>query len=467
MSLPTELIESSCNQSSTYFISRANLNFPCADHTLPLSHAQKEAFDLAISNSPISLISGNPASGKTRVGCFVLEMSVQFEKSILVIASHANTLEAYKNLNVNSLCLGISSNYLDGIATWLRHNLAQPKINFIPPHLLPDPLLETLQESTYLTQWVDLAEEGNKKNLQEEMRKIFPQVSESRLNLLVEKLCKLYPLLKQHQKLKEHYLNLSEEGILQLVELMLETTKIPILATFQSVLNSDVKFKQFDIVLVEDSHLLSNDDLLLTASMTDKLILLGENIRSDTFFTCLSECLSPAYRTHLSENFRLHPMLSRPIFSTFYHSQPYSPLQNYSYRTFQDRLRWIDVHEDELIAPQLFDFIENSDIDLFSIKVGILTFSITSKEVVQNQCPEQWLNQIFIDSWENWYGKECNVLLIVCDGTKPTPDQLRLALTRANDAIVCFGDISRYEISSFRTLIRDKALTIEREVSLL
>lgn len=115
------------------------------------------------------------------------------------------------------------------------------------------------------------------------MMKVFPQVSKSRLDLLVEKLYKLYPLLKQHQKLKEHYLNLSEEGILQLTELMSETTKIPILATFQSVLNSDVKFKQFEIVLVEDSHLFSDHDLLLMASMTNKLILLGENIKSDTF----------------------------------------------------------------------------------------------------------------------------------------------------------------------------------------
>lgn len=467
MSLPTELIESSFNQSSTYFIARANLNFPCANHALPLSHAQKEALDLAISNSPISLISGNPASGKTRVGCFVLEMSVRFQKSILVIASNGNTLEAYKNLNVNALCLGTSNNYLDSISTWLRYNLAQSKINFMPPHLFPDPLLETLQESTYLTQWVDLAEKGDKKNLQEEMSKIFPQVSESRLNLLVEKLCKLHSLLKQHQKLKEHYLNLSEEGISQLVELMTETTKLPILATLQNILNSDVKFKQFDIVLVEDSHLFFDHDLLLIASMTDKLILLGENIRSDSFFTCLSECLSPAYRTNLSENFRLHPMLSRPIFSTFYHSEPYSSLQNYSYRTFQNRLRWIDVREDELIFSQLLDFIENSDIDIHSIKVGILTFSITAKQFVQNQCPEQWLNHIFVDSWENWYGRECNVLLIICDGTKATPDQLRLALTRASDAVICFGDISRYEMSSFRTLIRDKALTIEREVSLL
>ena len=113
------------------------------------------------------------------------------------------------------------------------------------------------------------------------------------------------------------------------------------------------------------------------------------------------------------------------------------------------------------------DFIENSDIDIFSIKVGILTFSITAKEMIQSQCPEQSLNQIYVDSCENWYGKECNVLLIVCDGTKPTPDQLRLALTRASDAIVCFGDINQYEMSSFRTLIRDKTLTIEREVSLL
>ena len=467
MSLPTELIESSCNQSSTYFISRANLNFPCANYTLPLSSAQKEAFDLAISNSPISLISGNPASGKTHVGCFVLEMSVRFQKSILVVARHANTLEAYKNLNVNSLFLEIFNNYSDSIFAWLRHNLAQPKINFMPLHLFPDPLLEILQESKHLNQWIDLAEKGDKKNLQEEMMRVFPQVSKSRLDLLVEKLYKLYPLLKQHQKLKEHYLNLSEEGILQLTELMSETTKIPILATFQNVLNSDVKFKQFEIVLVEDSHLFSDHDLLLMASMTDKLILLGENIKSDTFFTRLSECLSPAYRANLSENFRLRPLLSRPIFSTFYYSQPYSSLQNYSYRTFQNRLRWIDIHEDKLITPQLLDFIENSDIDIFSIKVGILTFSITAKEMIQSQCPEQSLNQIYVDSCENWYGKECNVLLIVCDGTKPTPDQLRLALTRASDAIVCFGDINQYEMSSFRTLIRDKTLTIEREVSLL
>ena len=102
---------------------------------------QQEALDLAVSNSPIALISGEPGSGKTRVGYLALNMAVQHQKSVLLVANHSNTLEAYNNLKIRPLRLDKSNNYLESVTIWLRDQFAEPKLNFSSPYLLADPLL--------------------------------------------------------------------------------------------------------------------------------------------------------------------------------------------------------------------------------------------------------------------------------------------------------------------------------------
>ena len=64
MSLSLELIKRTVEQSSSYLTTRAALNFPRSQSNLALSLLQQEALDLAISDSPIAMISGNPGSGK-------------------------------------------------------------------------------------------------------------------------------------------------------------------------------------------------------------------------------------------------------------------------------------------------------------------------------------------------------------------------------------------------------------------
>jgi superfamily II DNA or RNA helicase len=145
MSLSLQVIEANLEQSGTYLMSRATLDLPIINSSLSLSPYQQEALDLAVSNSPIALISGEPGSGKTRVGYLALSMAIQHQKSVLLVANHSNTLEAYNNLKIRPLRLDKSNNYLESVTIWLRDQFAEPKLNFSSPYLLADPLLETLQ----------------------------------------------------------------------------------------------------------------------------------------------------------------------------------------------------------------------------------------------------------------------------------------------------------------------------------
>jgi hypothetical protein len=457
------VIEANLEQSGTYLMSRATLDLPIINSSLSLSPYQQEALDLAVSNSPIALISGEPGSGKTRVGYLALSMAIQHQKSVLLVANNSNILEAYNNLKIRPLRLDKSNNYLESVTIWLRDQFAEPKLNFLSPYLLADSLLETLQNLPNSVRFLNLNLDNleQKLRLKEELESIFPQTSEARLDLLIYRLQKSSPLLKNREHLRQNYRNLSDQAISQLAESIIETAKIPILGTLNNILETEIKLRQFDLIMIEDSHLLSCKELTIIASMINKLILLGEIINTSSYFTNLFNCLSPAYRVNLPENFRLNNNLARIIFPYFYYSNPYSPPQTFIF--FANRLLWFDIRNQEKIYPRLFNFLETLD---STLEIGILTLSNNIKEILQNKFLEHQQNNVFIDILENWIGKECDVLLIICDGIRPTTDQLRLALTRARELIACFGDIEQYEISVFTSLLKSKNFHIEREVTL-
>lgn len=459
MSLSLELIQKTTEQSSSYLVNRAGLNLPSYQSNIPLSSLQQEALDLVISDSPIAMISGNPGSGKTRVGYLAFSMAVHYQKSVLLVAHHVNTLASYQKLPLQPLILDQNMNYGKAASLWLRYQMSEPKIDFLPPYLLADSLIKKLQNQPNFGHLLTLAVSDEKMQLKKELEVIFPETSKHRLELLIFYLEEYFTLIKQRLLLLNQYKTLSDQAIAQLIKITIETTSIPILSTINNVLKTELELKKFDLIMVEDCHLLSESSLMVLASMTNKLALIGELTNNHSYFSNLSKSLSPAYQVNLSENFRLNPSLAYLIFPFYYHNYPYSLLGQY--KSFINRLCWFDIRSGSILITQLFSYIDRLDSGL---SLGIIVFSDSTKQVLQLQCPKQWKNNIIIDSVDNWIGRECDVILIVCDGSQPSYGQLCCALTRAKEMIACFGDKNQYEQSEFSPLFKADNFYVEREV---
>jgi hypothetical protein len=273
--------------------------------------------------------------------------------------------------------------------------------------------------------------------------------------------------LQQRILLLNDYRGLSDRSFNQLVSTMIQTATIPVLGTYKDIIKTELKFQQFDCILVDDAHNFNQEELQQIARMANKLVLIGEmgdsRKSNKTDFSTLVDNTFPAYRVKLSENFRLHPQLAYKVFNYFYGFYPYSPLQRYS--SITNRLCWFDATTHQAILQQVLSFLNNYS----EIEIIILTFSTQSKNYWKSRISPLDKVLININDIKEFIARECDAMVIIFDDVIPNYDQLRLAFTRAKEIIACFGDRNFYEIqasSPLRPLFLANLFHIIRDVSL-
>lgn len=129
----------------------------------------------------------------------------------------------------------------------------------------------------------ELITETNQEKLRKRIKQKFPQISDSRCMLLMAKIKKFSHLLIQREYLKQNYQNLADNDLEELTQLTINTVSFP-----HTCLISDIDLmpdKIFDIVIIENSHLLTQNVIEIIAKNSQKLILLGElDTDRDNFF---------------------------------------------------------------------------------------------------------------------------------------------------------------------------------------
>ena len=263
---------------------------------------------------------------------------------------------------------------------------------------------------------------------------------------------------------------------------------MPILGTVEEFLqprHRQLWKMSFDCVIVESAESLTWSELVLIAGVTNKLILLGNlplnlsfpsrrNFTQSPPLEWLGEFLLPTYRYQLTEQFRLHSTIARPIFDVLYDRWIRTQPQPNTITLSQERLQIIDVRGKPIDGVNLWEgkrllkFM--SELGTAKAKqIGILAFSAAQKTWLQNNCPLEY-RQVFIGSFADWVGKEIEILLVSCVGypEKLTAANNAIALTRASDYLILFGDYQLWssQPSPLQDLLYRPELIREREVSL-
>ena len=106
-----------------------------------------------------------------------------------------------------------------------------------------------------------------------------------------------------------------------------------------------------------------------------------------------------------------------------------------------------------------------------NIKVGILAFYESQAQWLKANCPVDWLERVYIGTAEEWTGKECQIMLISCVGypDRVSPSAICIALTRASEALILFGNQQTWQESDslLSRLFHQTQLHSNREVSLV
>lgn len=461
MNLPLQAIEKVIEQPPSFIRERANLNLPHCETNFPFRPRQREAIELALSNCPVAIIAGIPGSGKTEITKAVVNTAIKHQRSILIIAPLQSTLEQYQNLPIITLEATTELEYRQRVKDWLKEKLQNPQINFTPVYSFPDILFDSLQPD----KWLDLIQQNNEKNLTQEVKKTFPDISDARCFLLVKQLQKSTNLLAQRERLKQDYQRLSEPALEELTTVTLNSVNFPVVCLSQRL--NLLPGKSFDLVIVEDSHYLEQATIKTIAKSSKKLVLLGEIWRDSNYFLKkLFNHLSPAYRIEIKENHRLHPDLATKIIPSLYHYYPYTPI-NYAFLPSDtqepNRLIWHDVVNFQQLIIILSQYLQqNPDSEL-------LTFSASSCQKIQQKLANYQITYQ-IKSIENWHGKECSNLLIICDkndSKQPNKQDIQLALTRAKNTITILGDKTYYEKSIFSPFFEQNLFHLKRDLTLI
>lgn len=491
-SFPSQLIQKTIEQGAVYVTLDTSLSFAEITPNLHLSTSQQVALNLCLANTPLMVIQGVPGSGKTRLAQVLARGLIEQQKRILILTHHSVTKSAYQTLPVVPFSLSCSQDY----DTWLTEQLQQKYLgklpmNFLPLHLLPDSLLEQLRLPQKLEKWLSILQDNDRRNeIKSLLQTEFPQTSEARLNLLAYRLQKLVPLLQQQLWLHQQSAQLSQEAAITITEQIKQQASIPILGTVSEFLQPQhQEFRQiFDCVIVEEAEYLSWEQLKSIAEVAHKLILLGNlplnlpfpnrtNYSQSPPLLWLGEFLLPTYRYQLTEQFRLHSAIAKPVFESLYNqrirTQPQSDVLTLPQLTA--RLQWQDVRgkaverENAWEGKRLLKFM--SDLGAArSMQIGILAFTEAQRDWLRNHCPPEFSN-VAIGSFADWVGKEIRILLVSCVGEPEnlTVENLAIALTRASDYLILFGDYQLWSdrVSPMRDLLRQSELQREREVSLL
>jgi hypothetical protein len=456
MSLALQVIKTVLSESSRFIRERTELNLPDSTSSFPFRKKQREAVELALSNAPVVAISGTPASGKTEIALASLETAIAHQCSTLVVAPFASTFNRYENLPLPSLQITSDRDYRQNAKTWLRQQVAKPKLDFLPPHCLEDSLFEELQMKRDRQFWLRLLREEESlqkiQKLTQAVAEIFPNIHPKRQELLVHRLKKSETLLEQRERLHQDYTTLSDHAFEQILDTALPHIKVPILCLSDRL--AILGERTFELVIVEDSHYLNDSTLQAIATRAKKIVLLGELTESKNLFGRLFQNLSSAYRLQLAENHRLHPDLARKIFPALYLMQPtpYSPSSHKHSPLSQGehRLNWLNIKTAEQIPIVLQQSLES----LPDQQSCILTFSSELSDRLQ-QIP--YLSNSNITTVKDWNGRECQKIWIICDKSESRQlnlTNIRLALTRASDMITIIGDWEYYQ-NTFNALGSD------------
>jgi energy-coupling factor transporter ATP-binding protein EcfA2 len=492
LSFPLQLIQKTIEQGAVYLTSEHSLSLAQITPNLHLSASQQVALNLCLANTPLMVIQGVPGSGKTRLAQVLARGLIEQQKRILILTHYPETKSVYQNLSVVPFSLSCSQDY----DTWLTEKLQQQYLgklpmDFLPVHLLPDSLLEQLRLPQKLEKWLFILQDNDRKNeIKSLLQTEFPQASEARLNLLAYRLQKLVPLLQQQLWLHQQSAQLSQEAAIAITEQIKQQASIPILGTVSEFLQAQhQELRQiFDCVIVEEAEYLSWEQLKSIAKVAQKLILLGNlplnlslpnrtNYSQSFPLAWLGEFLLPTYCYRLTEQFRLHSAIAKPVFETLYNqrirTQPQSNVLTLPQLTA--RLQWQDVRgkaverENLWEGKRLLKFM--SDLGATrSMQIGILAFTEAQRNWLRNHCPPEFSN-VAIGSFADWVGKEIKILLVSCVGDLEnlTIKNLAIALTRASDYLILFGDYQLWSdrVSPMQDLLSQPELQREREVSLL
>lgn len=487
-SLPIQLIEKTVCQQAVVGVE--SLHASRITPAVCLSASQQVALELCLANSPLMVIQGVSGSGKTRIAQVLAQGLIQ-EQRVLILTHHSEALSAYKTLPGIPFQLQESQDY----PIWLGKQLQQQylgklSMDFLPIHLLPDPLLAKLRSPRKLEKLLSVLEADRSNDITLLLQAEFPEHSPARLNLLAYRLQKLLPLLKQQLWLHQLSAQLSEEALTTLATQIEKESAIPILGTVSDWLQPKHQHlwkMSFDCVIVEEAEYLSWGELIFIAGIAKKLILLGNLplnplLLSRNLFSkypplfWLGEFLLPCYRYQLREQFRLHSSIAKPIFETLHskwirtqtHSDVLIP-------QLTARLQWQDVRakpvqqENRWEGNRVLKFM--SRLGCAQAKhIGILAFTEAQRDWLRANCPPEF-SEVGIGSFADWVGEERRILLVSCVGY---PEKLEaqasaIALTRAKDYLILFGDYQLWltQPSPLQSLLEQRELQREREVSLL
>ena len=487
-SLSLQLIEKTCDQGAVYLAPETPLAFSQTTN-LPLSINQQIALNLATANNPLMVIRGVPGSGKTRLARTLIDSLIPQQKRILILTHYPPSKSVYIKSNI-AFSLSNTQDY----DTWLteqikREYLGKLSMDFLPLHLLPDAMFAQLRSPQKLEKWLHILQVNHStEKIISLLSAEFPQVSSARLNLLAYRLQKLAPLLQQQLWLHQLSEQSSATASAVSAEIKQQAT-IPILGTVEEFLqpqHQQLWKMPFDCVIVESAEHLAWSELVLIAGVARKLILLGNlplslsfpnhhNFTQSSPLEWLGEFLLPTYRYQLTEQFRLHFTIARPIFDVLYSQWIRTQPKLDAVTLPQKRLQMIDVRGKPMDGvnswegKRLLKFM--SELGVAKAKqIGILAFTTAQKTWFENNCPSEF-QEIFIGSFTEWVDKEIEILLISCVGypQQLSVSEIAIALTRASDYLILFGDYQFWSSRSspMQNLLFQPELQREREVSLI
>lgn len=492
-SLAIQLIEKTVNEGAVYLRAESGFYSSKIYPNISLSANQQIALELCLANTPLMVIQGVYGSGKTRLAQVLAKGLIEQEKRIVILAHHSETLSAYQALPRITFPLSLSQDY----HFWLKEQLQQQylgklSMDFLPNHLLSDPLLAKLRSPRKLEKYLSVLQDSDRvKEIKSLLKTEFPESSSSRLDLLCDRLKQLHPFLKQQLWLHQRSTRLDEEALDTLAIQIEKEANVSILGTVSEFIQPKHQHfweQSFDCMIVEESEYLSWEELIFLAGITQKLILLG-NLPLNSVFVSrtdfaqhiplfwLGEFLLPTYKYQLCEQYRLHFAIAQPIFEVLYdrwiRTQPQSNLLTLPQLTA--RLQWQDVRaqptqqENALEGKRIFKFISGLDYKQLE-QLGILTFTKAQRDWLLKHCPPEF-KEVSIAPLSDWIAKESKILLVSCVGETETltKEDLAIALTRGSDYLILFGNyqVWRDRSSPLQPLLQRRELQTEREVSLI
>jgi hypothetical protein len=486
---PTQLIRDTVCQGTIYQPTSESLALSAGRINCPLSPSQQTALNLCLASSPLFVLEGVRGSGKRRIAQLLSEIIIRHQKKLLLLTRYPGSLQAYENLP-GIVCPIVATSQPKWLQNHLRQQyLGQTRMDFLPIYLQSDPLLAELRSPRRLEYWLSLLNSSiSGKELIEKLKLEFPGSSISRIKLLAHRLKKSIPLLKLQLWLSQKAVQLSEASVNELANRLEQSGQLTFTGTIKNYMQTErysLQESLFDWTIVIEAEELTWLELMLVAGRTKKLILMGnlsaQHLVRQPFsdqnpFFWLGEFLSPAYRYRLHEQFRLHHLISQPVYKALYNRWVHthtttSPL---TLPQLTARLQWQDIPgqvEQSVNAwegNQILTFLQRFQISLMT-EIGILTFSPAQRDWFNEHLTSQF-HAVKVGAIPEWAGQERRIMMLSC-GSNPkiiSSDELAIALTRARDYLILFGDFRVWQEARtpLQQILMSQDIQREREVVL-